>query len=113
MRELFRFIFRRLTSHQNTVQQINRRRAELANACDLTYGTATEIRFDYLGDQLALQTSDQVHRPFNVAVVDEADSILIDEARLPLVIAGEDAESESLAHRVDALTRQLQRSVHY
>jgi preprotein translocase subunit SecA len=84
-----------------------------AYACDVTYGTANEIGFDYLRDQLALHRDDQVHRPFAVALVDEADSILIDEARMPLVIAGDQDEAESLAYRVDALTRHFVRSVHY
>jgi preprotein translocase subunit SecA len=81
--------------------------------CDVTYGTANEMGFDYLRDQLALHRSEQVHRPFNVALVDEADSILIDEARLPLVIAGDENEAESLAYRVDALTRRFRRFIHY
>ena len=59
-----------------------------AYACDITYATANEIGFDFLRDQLALQLTEQVHRPFAVAVIDEVDSILIDEARIPLVIAG-------------------------
>jgi preprotein translocase subunit SecA len=84
-----------------------------AYACDVTYGTANEIGFDYLRDQLALHRDDQVHRSFAVALVDEADSILIDEARMPLVIAGDQDEAESLAYRVDVLTRHFVRAVHY
>jgi preprotein translocase subunit SecA len=110
MGPIYRFLGLSVGCIQQTMNSEDRRRAY---ACDLTYGTATEIGFDYLRDQLALHISDQVHRPFNVAVVDEADSILIDEARLPLVIAGEETESESLAYRVDALTRGFQRAVHY
>jgi preprotein translocase subunit SecA len=107
-------IYRFLGLSVGCIQQaMNPQERQRAYACDVTYGTATEIGFDYLRDQLAMHGSDQVHRPFNVAVVDEADSVLIDEARLPLVIAGEDTESESLAYRVDGVTRQFQRSVHY
>src|SRR5207244_1068699 len=84
-----------------------------AYACDITYSTANEAGFDYLRDQLALHLEDQVHRPFAVALVDEADSILIDEARIPLVIAGDDDEAESLAYRVDALTRNFIYGTHY
>src|SRR5436853_6753641 len=84
-----------------------------AYACDVTYATANEAGFDYLRDQLALYPKHQVHRPFAVALVDEADSILIDEARVPLVIAGDQDETELLAYRVDALTRRLQRSEDY
>ena len=57
-----------------------------AYACDITYATANEIGFDFLRDQLALHLQEQVHRPFNTVVIDEVDSILIDEARIPLVI---------------------------
>ncbi|MFC1765381.1 accessory Sec system translocase SecA2 [Planctomycetota bacterium] len=59
-----------------------------AYACDITYGTAREIGFDYLRDHLCRNTADLVQRPHHVVFVDEADSILIDEARIPLVIAG-------------------------
>ncbi|HSM76233.1 MAG TPA: hypothetical protein VLT57_01340, partial [Bryobacteraceae bacterium] len=84
-----------------------------AYRCAITYATANEIGFDYLRDQLALRAEEQVHRPFSTAVIDEADSILIDEARIPLVIAGGDAETESLPYRVDAVTRHFRRGVHY
>ena len=63
---------------------------------DITYTTANEVGFDFLRDQLVLRPEEQVHRPFAVAVIDEADSILIDEARIPLVIAGGDSTVESL-----------------
>jgi preprotein translocase subunit SecA len=84
-----------------------------AYACDITYCTANEAGFDYLRDQLALFPEDQVHRPFAAAIVDEADSILIDEARIPLVIAGDQDDTESLPYRVDEVTRHLRRAVHY
>jgi preprotein translocase subunit SecA len=84
-----------------------------AYACDITYCTANEAGFDHLRDQLALYPRDQVHRPFAVALVDEADSILIDEARIPLVIAGDQDETDSLPYRVDELTRHFRRFEHY
>jgi preprotein translocase subunit SecA len=84
-----------------------------AYACDITYATANEVGFDYLRDQLALCPREQVHRPFAVAVIDEADSILIDEARIPLVIAGGKPDENRLAYRVDGLARQFQRGLHY
>jgi preprotein translocase subunit SecA len=59
-----------------------------AYACDIIYATAKEAGFDYLRDRLAYEPGECVHRPFSVALVDEADSILIDEARIPLVISG-------------------------
>lgn len=84
-----------------------------AYACDITYATANEIGFDYLRDQLALSTGAQVHRPFAAAVIDEADSILIDESRIPLVIAGGAPQEDALAHRVDRLTRHFRRGSHF
>jgi preprotein translocase subunit SecA len=84
-----------------------------AYACDVTYSTANEVGFDYLRDQIALYPEDQVLRPFAVALVDEADSILIDEARMPLVLAGDKEDAEPLVYKVDALTRQFRRFVHY
>jgi preprotein translocase subunit SecA len=84
-----------------------------AYACDITYGTANEIGFDYLRDGLALYPGQQVHRPFATAVIDEADSILIDEARIPLVIAGGEANEEPLAHQVDRITRFFRRGRHF
>jgi preprotein translocase subunit SecA len=84
-----------------------------AYARDLTYATANEVGFDYLRDQQALRLEEQVHRPFATAVIDEADSILIDEARIPLVIAGGEAEAESLPMRVDRITRHFSKGFEY
>ena len=84
-----------------------------AYACDISYATANEVGFDYLRDQLALHPRELVHRPFAVAVIDEADSLLIDEARIPLVIAGGEWDQGQLAHRVDRLVRRLRRFFHY
>jgi len=84
-----------------------------AYGCDITYATANEIGFDYLRDQIAFYPGNQVHRPFAAAVIDEADSILIDEARIPLVLAGGDAGDAGLAYRVDQVTRQFRREVEY
>ena len=84
-----------------------------AYACDITYCTPNEVGFDYLRDQLALQPSDQVQRPFAAAVIDEADSILIDEARVPLVIAGGTNARDTLAYRVDEITRRFRPPLHY
>jgi len=65
-----------------------------AYAADITYVTAKEAGFDYLKDSICEEVDDLVHRPFQMVIVDEADSILIDEARIPLVIAGERMESK-------------------
>jgi preprotein translocase subunit SecA len=84
-----------------------------AYACDITYATANEIGFDHLRDGLALHPREQVHRPFAAAVIDEADSILIDEARIPLVIAGGEANQEPLAYQVDRVTRHFRKFRHF
>jgi preprotein translocase subunit SecA len=84
-----------------------------AYASDITYATANEIGFDLLRDGLALRPREQVHRPFAAAVIDEADSILIDEARIPLVIAGGDAGQDVLASQVDRVTRFFRRGRHF
>ena len=78
-----------------------------AYACDITYATAKEAGFDFLRDQLARDTMDLVHRPFHAALVDEADSILIDEARIPLVISGAAGELNVDAGRLAPLVRRL------
>ena len=64
-----------------------------AYACDITYGTNSEFGFDYLRDNLAVELADTVQRPHRFAIVDEVDSILVDEARTPLIIAGQPEES--------------------
>jgi len=84
-----------------------------AYACDITYATANEIGFDLLRDSLALRPRERVQRAFATSVIDEADSILIDEARIPLVIAGGDANRETLAYHVDRLTRFFHRGRHF
>jgi preprotein translocase subunit SecA len=84
-----------------------------AYACDITYATANEVGFDLLRDGLALRPRDRVQRPFATAVIDEADSILIDEARIPLVIAGGDAGQDVLAYQVDRVTRHFRTGRHF
>lgn len=74
-----------------------------AYACDVTYSTANECGFDFLRDQLVLDAGDMVQRDFAFVLIDEVDSILIDEARIPLVIAGEVAAPEALARNMARL----------
>jgi preprotein translocase subunit SecA len=78
-----------------------------AYAADVTYLTAKEAGFDHLRDGLALEPGDRVQRAYHFALVDEADSILIDEARIPLVIAGETGEALAGPQRLAALVREL------
>jgi preprotein translocase subunit SecA len=83
-------------------------------ARDVTYVTANECGFDLLRDQMCLHPAEQVHRPFAAALLDECDSILIDEARIPLVIAGGIPRDElPLALRADQLVRNYRRFQHY
>jgi preprotein translocase subunit SecA len=95
---------------QQGIGMEDRRRAY---GCDITYATANEIGFDLLRDGLVLRPRERVHRPFATAVIDEADSILIDEARIPLVIAGGDAGQDVLASQVDRVTRHFRRGRHF
>jgi preprotein translocase subunit SecA len=110
MGPIYRYLGLTVGCIQQGMEPAERKRAY---ACDVTYSTANEIGFDYLRDQLALYPDDQVHRPFATALVDEVDSILIDEARIPLVIAGGDAGQESLAYVVDGVARELRPHKHF
>ena len=78
-----------------------------AYASDITYGTNNEFGFDYLRDNMKYERAHMVQRPFNYAIVDEVDSILIDEARTPLIISGPTDDKSELYIRVDAIVRQL------
>jgi len=80
-----------------------------AYAADITYGTNNEFGFDYLRDNMVYQTSERVQRPLAYAVVDEVDSILIDEARTPLIISGQAEEHTDLYVKVNALVPMLDR----
>ncbi len=84
-----------------------------AYAADVTYATAKEAGFDHLRDGLVLDAGDLVHRAFHFAIVDEADSILIDEARIPLVIAGESGGTAVGLERIAALARGLRSGVDF
>ena len=80
-----------------------------AYAADITYGTNNEFGFDYLRDNMALAKEDRFQRSLNYAIIDEVDSILIDEARTPLIISGPTEESPELYARVDAIVPALHR----
>ena len=80
-----------------------------AYAADITYGTNNEFGFDYLRDNMKFSLSDYVQRDFNYAIVDEVDSILIDEARTPLIISGPAEESTQLYYALNQVARQLKR----
>lgn len=78
-----------------------------AYACDITYGTNNEFGFDYLRDNMKFRLEDMVQREFNFAIVDEVDSILIDEARTPLIISGPAETSSELYIEIDKLIPEL------
>jgi len=83
-----------------------------AYASDITYGTNNELGFDYLRDNMALYKRDMVQRGHVFAIVDEVDSILIDEARTPLIISGHGAESTELYIKVNDFVRKLKKTVY-
>ena len=80
-----------------------------AYACDITYVTNNELGFDYLRDNMVVYKNQLVQRDLNFAIVDEVDSILIDEARTPLIISGQSGKSTKLYEACDVLARQLKR----
>ena len=80
-----------------------------AYAADITYGTNNEFGFDYLRDNMKFRIDDCVQRPFNYAIVDEVDSILIDEARTPLIISGPSEESTDKYYRINRIIPKLVR----
>jgi preprotein translocase subunit SecA len=75
--------------------------------CDITYGTNNELGFDYLRDNMKFRIEDMAQRPFHYAIVDEVDSILIDEARTPLIISGPTEDNSELYQKVDRLIPRL------
>ncbi len=82
-------------------------------ACDITYGTNSEFGFDYLRDNMKWRVEDQVQKNLNYAIVDEVDSILIDEARTPLIISGPAEQSSDRYQVADRLARRLQPGAHF
>ena len=82
-------------------------------ACDITYGTNNEFGFDYLRDNMAGTLAEKVQRGHNFAIVDEVDSILIDEARTPLIISGRLADAAAMYYKFSSIVRTLQRDVDY
>jgi len=81
--------------------------------CDITYGTNNEFGFDYLRDNMKFRLEDMVQRGHHYAIVDEVDSILIDEARTPLIISGPTDESTDLYFRIDNFVRRLRPERHF
>ncbi len=107
-------IYRRLgLSVAHISQDMSAEARRSAYLADVTYATANEVGFDFLRDGLARSAEEIVQRPFAFALVDEADSILIDEARIPLVIAGGIPDDPAFAYRVDSVVCALRLGADY
>ena len=101
-----------LTVGLNTRELSEKEKQEMYN-CDILYSTNNEIGFDYLRDNMVVRAEDRVQRPLNYCIVDEVDSILIDEARTPLIISGGQANSSNLYVEADRVAKKLQNEVDY
>jgi preprotein translocase subunit SecA len=104
MGQIYRFLGLSVGCIVHGLDNIQRR---AAYGADVTYGTNNEFGFDYLRDNMAMRAEEMVQRPFNFAIVDEVDSILIDEARTPLIISGPAEDSSVMYRSVDALIPRL------
>ena len=93
------------------LSQMEHDQKQEAYAADITYGTNNEFGFDYLRDNMVYDTTQRVQRALNFAIVDEVDSILIDEARTPLIISGQAEDHTELYIKMDALPAQLERQI--
>lgn len=89
------------------VPNLDEQQRREAYGSDITYGTNNEFGFDYLRDNMKHDRSQMVHRPFNHAIVDEVDSILIDEARTPLIISGPTEDKQDLYLSIDEIVKQV------
>ena len=105
MGQIYEFLGLKVGCIQNQFGDQERRDAY---AADVTYGTNSEFGFDYLRDNMKYSLEDMVQRPFNFAIVDEVDSILIDEARTPLIISGPSQDRSELYITVNAVTPKFQ-----
>jgi len=110
MGPIFNFLGLEVGTIQHDMDEFERQKAYRK---DITYGTNNEFGFDYLRDNMKFRLSDLVQKKHNYGIVDEVDSILIDEARTPLIISGPTEESTSLYYRVDNLIRRLRKNHHY
>ena len=104
MGQVFRFLGLTVGCILNNMSNDERR---VAYACDITYGTNNEFGFDYLRDNMVMYKEQLVMRGLHYAIIDEVDSVLIDEARTPLIISGQSGKSTSLYQACDILARQL------
>ena len=110
MGKLYQFLGLKVGVIQHGLDEITRR--DSYNS-DITYATNNELGFDYLRDNMKFQASQLVQRPHHFAVVDEVDSILIDEARTPLIISGPSDEATDKYHKIDKIVPRLRRDIDY
>ena len=94
-------------------RDLTAREKQGAYKCDILYSTNNEIGFDYLRDNMVVRASDRVARPYNFAIVDEVDSVLIDEARTPLIISGGSMKSANLYIQTDRFAKSLKENEGY
>ncbi|MBN2755186.1 MAG: preprotein translocase subunit SecA [Candidatus Goldbacteria bacterium] len=104
MGEIYRFLGLTVGCIKNNMPNAQRKEAY---ACDITYGTNSEFGFDYLRDNMAVYPEERVQRKLYYCIVDEVDSILIDEARTPLIISGPGEESTDMYYRIDRIIPKL------
>ncbi|MGK8832221.1 accessory Sec system translocase SecA2 [Bacillus paranthracis] len=95
------------------IPQIDPAEKKLAYEADITYGIGTEFGFDYLRDNMAASKDEQVQRPYHFAIIDEIDSVLIDEAKTPLIIAGKKSSSSDLHYLCAKVIKSFQDTLHY
>ena len=110
MGQLFEFLGLTVGLNTNDLTSAEKREAY---ACDITYGTNNEYGFDYLRDNMVLYQEEMVQRPLNFAIIDEVDSILIDEARTPLIISGTAQKSAEMYQRANGFVRTLNKETDY
>ncbi len=107
-------IFQTLGLEVGTIQhEMNDQERQSAYSADITYGTNNEFGFDYLRDNMKFRLADLVQPKHYFAIVDEVDSILVDEARTPLIISGPTEESTAIYYKVDGLVRRLKKETHF
>ena len=110
MAELYEFLGLSVGLNLNSKTTAEKREAY---ACDITYSTNNELGFDYLRDNMVNYAEERVMRPLNFAIIDEVDSILIDEARTPLIISGEAEKSTSLYTQANVFAKMLKNEDDY
>ncbi len=110
MANIYNFLGLTVGVNQNS---LSHEQKQEAYSCDITYGTNNEFGFDYLRDNMVLYKEQMVQRPLHYAIIDEVDSILIDEARTPLIISGQAAKSTDMYYSADRFVKTLQAEEDY